>query len=640
MCGICGVVHFDPQRQPESARLRAMCATLAHRGPDGEGVEVLGQAGLGHRRLSVIDVEGGAQPMFNEDRSVAVVFNGEIYNFRELRRRLAENGHRMATDHSDTEAIVHLYEERGIDCLDDLRGMFALAIWDAKRRRLLLARDRVGKKPLYYAVADGALWFASEMKALLTVPGIPRRLNPAAVDDYLTHQYVPPPGTIFQDISKLPHAHRLVWEDGRIDVKQYWSLEYEPKKPLTPDEAKEQALEAVDEAVRIRLESDVPLGCFLSGGIDSSLVVAMMRRHISGPLRTFSIGFEEAGFNELPYARQVAQRYETEHEEFTVRAEAASALPRLAWHFDEPFADMAALPTFHLAELTRRHVTVALNGDGGDESFAGYERYRGLPVFRNWSRLPKWLRRLAVRPVAGALGSLFPRNVFLGNVEYVNETTLSDPAWRYVQMLLIFRDDMKSRMYSGDFAEQIGRRDALDLMTGHNHRPGLRTEIDRMLNCDRMTYLPEDLLPKVDRTTMAFGLEGRSPLLDHRLMEFAATLPGEVKFPAGRLKAVLKDAAETLLPAELIHRKKHGFSTPVGAWIGKGMKDLAHELILSDRAVGRGLFRRSYLEALMSQHAVGRQSHPHRLWALMCLEMWFRTFCDREDIAAGPLSGC
>ncbi|MCX7016025.1 MAG: asparagine synthase (glutamine-hydrolyzing) [Candidatus Sumerlaeota bacterium] len=637
MCGICGVVYADPKRRPDEGLLRRMCDLLAHRGPDGEGVEILGEAGLGHRRLIVIDPAGGAQPMFNEDHSVAIVFNGEIYNFRELRARLAQGGHRLATDHSDTEAILHLYEDRGVDCLQDLRGMFAFALWDARRHRLFLARDRAGKKPLYYAVADGALWFASEMKALLAVSAIPRRVSARAIHDFLTHQYVPAPQTIFQDIQKLPQAHYLTWENGRVEIGRYWQLNYEPKAAVSEAEALRQADALIEEAVRLRLESDVPLGVFLSGGIDSSLTVAMMRRHVSGPLKTFSIGFEEEGYSELPYARQVAKRYETEHEEFVVRADAARALPKLVWHFDEPFADMAAVPTLYLSEMTRRRVTVALNGDGGDELFAGYERYRGLHVFRWWQRVPEWFRRYVFAGPSRWASRAFPGSAFLGNVRYVNDTTLADPAWRYTARLLIFREDQKDRLYTPEFARAVGPGSSLDWMIGHYNRADLKAEVDRMMNCDVETYLPGDLLPKVDRTTMAYGLEGRSPLLDHKVMEFGAALPAEIKFPQQRLKKLLRKLAEPLLPPGLTERPKRGFSTPLGIWFKRDLKDLTRELIVSDRAVRRGLFRRSVLERMLRDHETGRDNHHHRLWALMCLETWFRTFVDRADISGGPI---
>lgn len=608
-----------------------MCERLAHRGPDGQAFCTIGQAVLGHRRLVVIDPAGGHQPMFNEDRSIALVFNGEIYNFRDLRRRLESAGHRFSSDHSDTEVLVHLYEERGIDCVHDLRGMFAFALWDSRKRLMLLARDRVGKKPLYYAQADGALWFASELKALLAVEAIQRRVDPHAIHDYLTYQYVPAPKTIYQDIHKLPQAHRLVWQDGRMQIERYWQLQFEPKQALTPEQAVEQTQALVDEAVRLRLESDVPLGCFLSGGVDSSLVVAMMRRHVTGPLRTFSIGFEEQGFNELPHAREVARRFDTQHHEFVVKADAAQLLPRLAWHFDEPYADMSAIPTFHMAEQARAHVTVALNGDGGDESFTGYERYCGLPVFRRWAAMPRALREWVAGPVSRALSRTFPESAFWGNVRYVNDITLSEPAWLYAAMLIIFREDMKERMYAPEFARQVGGRSSLQWMIGHYNRDGLRDEIDRRLNCDIETYLPGDLLPKVDRTTMAVGLEGRSPLLDHKLMEFAATLPASIKFPQGRLKAVLKDVAAPLLGREFVERPKHGFSTPVGEWFRGGLRDLMHELLLSPQAEARGMFRREFIERIVREHETRRANHHHRLWSLMCLEMWFRVFEDRQE---------
>jgi len=616
-----------------------MCRVLAHRGPDGEGVEVVGSAGLGHRRLGIIDLEYGAQPMFNEDRTVAIVFNGEIYNFRDLRRRLEQSGHRFSTDHSDTETIVHLYEEKGERCVEDLQGMFAFAIWDSVRRRLFLARDRAGKKPLYYAVADGGLWFASEMKALLTVPEISRSLNPDAIDSFLTHQYVPAPATIYREIRKLPQAEWLTVDaDGAVRTERYWRVEYEPKREVDESEAVREAEEVIEEAVRDRLESDVPLGCFLSGGIDSSIVVALMRRHVSGTLRTFSIGFEEEEFNELPYARQVAERYETEHHEFTVKADAAAVFGDLVWAFDEPYADMSAVPTYYLSKMTRRFVTVALNGDGGDESFAGYSRYHELPVVERWWRFPGVVRRGVIGPGARMLSALAPHSVWLQDVRWVNALSLDDPAKRYVQSLMIFPDLLKASLYTPAFAEQLPGRSALEWMASHYRREDVRTEIDRKLNTDVETYLPGDLLPKVDRTTMAFGLEGRSPFLDHRVMEFAGRLPASVKFPNRRLKHLLKEMAKPLLPEGLIERKKHGFACPVGVWFRRDLKGLIQEALLSGRLASRGMFRPRILETIVNDHAAGRRDHSHRIWALLSLELWFRTFEDRADPAAGPLS--
>ncbi len=638
MCGICGVFYFDPRRVPDPERVRAMCSVLNHRGPDGDGLEVLGSAALGHRRLSIIDLEHGAQPMFNEDRTVAIVFNGEIYNFRELRRRLEQHGHRFSTDHSDTETIIHLYEEKGERCVEDLRGMFAFAIWDSRRRRLVLARDRAGKKPLYYAVADGALWFASELKALLTIPEIRRTLNPRAVDLYLTHQYVPAPETIYREIKKLPQAHCMtVGADGAVHTERYWQVNYEPKLDIAESNAVHEAEAIVDEAVRLRLESDVPLGCFLSGGIDSSIIVALMRRHVAGTLRTFSIGFEEEEFNELPYARQVAERYETEHHEFTVKEDAAAVFGDLVWYFDEPYADMSAVPTYYLAKMTRQFVTVALNGDGGDESFAGYSRYHELPVVRRWWRIPSLVRRGLIGPGARILSAFAPHNPWLQDVRWVNALSLADPARRYVQSLMIFPDELKASLYTPAFAAQLPGESALEWMIGHYRRTELRTDIDRKLNTDVETYLPGDLLPKVDRTTMAFGLEGRSPFLDHHVMEFAARLPESVKFPAGHLKHLLKEMAKPLLPKGLIERKKHGFACPVGVWFRRDLKNLIHDALLSDRAASRSLFKPRVLKRMVSDHAAGRRDHSHRIWALLSLELWFRTFEDRTDLTSGPI---
>jgi asparagine synthase (glutamine-hydrolysing) len=638
MCGICGVYYFDAARAVDAFVLQQMASLLAHRGPDGEGLALLGQVGLAHRRLKVIDLATGDQPMFNEDRSIALVFNGEIYNFRSLRRELQSLGH-VFSSRSDTEVIVHAYEEYGVRCLDRFRGMFAFALWDGQKRALFLARDRVGKKPLYYCCHDGALWFASELKALLAIEGIRRRLVPQAVHHFLTYQYVPPPGTMFNGIYKLPHAHFIFCENGEPKPQRYWHLEYKPKLDVSESEALKRCDALIDEAVALRLESDVPLGVFLSGGIDSSLVVAMMRRHVSGPLRTFSIGFEHERYNELPYARQVAQRYETDHEELMVRVDAAAALPKLVWHFDEPFADMAALPTFYLSQMTRRYVTVALNGDGGDESFAGYDRYLGwFPGFRRWQRVPDPLRRYVAAPAIGGLERLFSGSWFVRQLRYVNDTSLADPAFRYVQMLALFRDWMKGRLYTPEFASAAGPASSLEWMMEHYVRSDLESPLDRMLNTDIMTYLPEDLLPKVDRTTMAFGLEGRSPLLDQELMAYAARLPDNLKVRGGTLKYLLRRIAEPLLPPELVWRTKHGFSTPIGAWLRDGLRPLCRETILSECSLSRGFFKRRELETLIREHESGLWNHGGRLWALMSLEVWCRTFLDRQDIMSGPIS--
>ena len=637
MCGICGVFHFDSQRLVEEATLRRMASLIAHRGPDGEGVALLGQTGLAHRRLAIIDLSTGDQPMYNEDRALCLVFNGEIYNFKTLREELQAKGH-VFTTRSDTEVILHLYEEMGERCVDKLRGMFAFALWDSRNRRLFLARDRAGKKPLYYCIFNGAFYFASEMKALFAIEGLPRELRPRSIHEYLTHQYVPPPNTIFKKVFKLPHAHCMFVEGSCPEPRPYWRLDYEPKIAVDETDALEHCEALIDESVKLRLESDVPLGCFLSGGIDSSLIVAMMRRHITGPLRTFSIGFEHEEYNELPFARQIAERYETEHEEFVVKADAVSALPKLVWHFDEPFADPAALPTLYLSEMTRRHVTVALNGDGGDESFAGYMRHfdtNDQPLVR-WKKLPASFRRFVCRPLFHGLDAFIPNRWEFAKARSLNAASLAEPETRFVQQLSLFPDWMKQRIYTSEFAAEVGGS-ATGWMQGFYCEPEAQAALDKKLHTETMSHLPEALLPKVDRTTMAVGLEGRSPLLDQELMSYAARLPVSLKTGNGETKYLLRKLAAAHLPHDLIWRKKQGFGVPLGDWLRKELKDVGRELLLSERSISRGFFQRSELDILLR---LNEAKHPHqgrRLWGLMFLEVWCRTFLDRTDIGSGPI---
>lgn len=639
MCGICGLVGRSDSPPIDKSLLQSMCRMISHRGPDDEGVHLDGTVGLGHRRLSIIDLSTGVQPIYNEDRSIVIVFNGEIYNFRALRQGLEERGHRFLT-HSDTEVIVHLYEEKGTDCIEYLRGMFAFAIWDKPRRRLFAAIDRVGKKPFYYSDHGGLFRFGSELKTLLADSRFPRNLDPAALDYYISYQYVPAPMTIWRDARKLEAAHALTWSEGKLKVWRYWDLEYEPKTPMTPEEAVERADAEVDEAVKLRLESEVPLGVFLSGGVDSSVVVAMMRRHVTGRLRTFSIGFHEKSINELPYAKQVAERFETDHKEFVLEPNALDILPRLVWHFDEPMADPAALPTWYLSQLTRQHVTVALNGDGGDESFAGYTRYRGLEyskLYRSYARIPRILRKEIGGRIFPGLARMAPDNAQFARLNYLNWISLQDPARRYVLLLYITREDVKEWFYSKQFASQVAGQDCGQLMIEPYNDPRLRAEVDRRMHADITTYLPGALLPKVDRTSMAFGLEGRSPLLDHKLMEFAARLPAEVKFPNGELKAVLKNVAARLMPREWIDRPKMGFSVPMTQWFRGDFKGWTRNLLTSEPAIGRGFFEPRRIDALLRQHETGQANHGTTIWSLAFLELWCRTFLDRSDITSGPI---
>lgn len=641
MCGICGIIPAGKELRPDKTLLERMVGRLTHRGPDERGYHIGPGVGLGHARLRIIDLEGGAQPIYSETREIVIVYNGEIYNFPELRKDLIKQGHAFSTN-TDTEVIVHLYEDLGFDCLAKLRGMFAFALYDKRRNVLFAARDRLGKKPFYYASRADAFIFGSELKAILAHPQVSRELDPVALDDYLTLQYVPAPKTILRGIEKLPTAHALVYENGRVRTWRYWRPEYLPKRTITADEAGREALAKIEDAVRCRLISDVPLGCFLSGGIDSSIVVAMMRRHVTGTLRTFSIGFREQGFDELPGARAVAERYETQHEEFVVDLNAASLLPRLVWHYDEPFADSSALPTFVLSELTRQHVTVALNGDGGDESFAGYSRYEhcGFGVFNTWKRIPKPLRKMLVGPSARLLRAVLPRSGRLELLDYVNRASLLSDNERYCEAMRFFRQEQKRRLYQRDFAAQIEALEKRDPMAptlrlmaelgNHAHR------VDRMALADLSGYLPDCLMVKADRATMAHGLEGRSPFLDQYVVEFAASLPAELRMLGGTTKGLLRKYAAPLFPRGHLERPKKGFTLPTREWFRNGLHRLGIELLLSQRHSERRLFDKKYLRLLFDQHRSGSQNHHYRLWALVVFELWCRTFLDADG--SDPIS--
>jgi asparagine synthase (glutamine-hydrolysing) len=637
MCGICGVILNKKKTLPDPGLLERMTMRLRHRGPDSQGYHAAPGVGLGMARLSIIDLACGQQPIFNETGEIAIVFNGEIYNFLELRPELESRGHVFKTN-SDTEVIVHLYEEMGARCVERLRGMFAIAIYDARTHRLFAARDRLGKKPFFYAVRPSGLVFASELKALLAHPEIARDMDPLAVDDFLTYQYVPSPRTILRGVEKLEPAHALVFEKGEVRTWRYWKPEFFPKRAISAADAGREALDLIEDSVRARLVSDVPLGCHLSGGIDSSLIVAMMRRHVTGPLRTFSIGFREAGFDELPCARAVARHFETEHEEFVVELNAVDLLPRLVWHCDEPFADSSSLPLLALSELTRKHVTVALNGDGGDEAFSGYQRYIdcGFPIFNTWRKIPALLRR-AGKPLTGLLRMALPGSGRLELIDYVNRASLLDGNRRYAEAMRYFRENQKRRLYRPRMKAEIeaaGRGDPMESTIRLMEELGERAHVlDRMAYADLMTYLPDGLMVKADRMTMAASLEGRSPFLDHRVVEFAARLPAELRALGGVSKGLLRKYAAPLFPPGHLERAKKGFTLPVREWFRDGLDRLGMELLLGRRFAERDLFDPKYIQLLFRQHRAGKQNHHYRLWALVCFELWCRTFLDADGSA-------
>ena len=634
MCGISGFLlpQATSSHRDLEARLWAMIAMLRHRGPDDEGVWTDRRAGLAHARLSIIDLSSaGHQPMASADETAWITYNGEIYNFAEIRRELEAAGYGFRS-RSDTEVIVNGWQAWGEKVISRLRGMFALAIWDRRSHRLILARDRIGKKLLYYTSCGDSLLFASEIKALLTWPGLPRTPDLSAIDRYLTLGYVPSPQTAFAGISKLPPAHYLVVDArpegglGEPELVRYWRLP-EPRsarRHQTAAELRHELIERLEEAVRLRLVSDVPLGAFLSGGVDSSAVVAMMARAGGGRIKTFSIGFSAREYDETRYARIVAQRYGTDHEELVVEPDAVSVLPRLAWHFGEPFADPSAIPTYYVSEIARRKVTVALNGDGGDECFLGYKRYKAMHLLSRLDRMPRWSRvgieRLLARAPAAA-----QRRFKVPRIRGVLQAPEEFPARRYASTLVSFTDRDKQQGYGEAMREQL-KGSALDLIEPYF------AEADDLVAganwADIHTYLPDDLMVKVDVASMAHGLETRSPLLDHVLMEWAAGIPHEIKMARGITKSLFKSAMEPYLPAKLLYRPKMGFSCPVDHWFRGELKELAYDTLLSESARERGVFRADYVRLLLDEHCSATHDHHTRLWALLMLELWFRMWID------------
>ncbi|MDD5302221.1 MAG: asparagine synthase (glutamine-hydrolyzing) [Elusimicrobia bacterium] len=628
MCGICGVVYGDG-RAPDKGVLKRANDQIAHRGPDDEGYHVDAPAGLAMRRLAIIDLNTGHQPLSYANETLWVVLNGEIYNYKELRAELEAKGHRFKTQ-SDTEVVLALYQDFGTKCVDKLRGMFAFAVWDKTKRRLFIARDRIGKKPLCYAVRpDGTLLFGSELRCLFALdPSLSREIDPVAVDMYLTLQYIPSPRTIYLSARKLPPAHTLTWENGKISVDRYWDLPL-GRKPITTDfeEAKGLLRETLTEATRLRMISDVPLGAFLSGGVDSSIIVALMSGLSSKPVKTFSVGFEEERFSELKYARLVAERYKTDHTEFVVKTEMADILPKLAWHYGEPYADASALPSYYVARETRKFVTVALNGDGGDENFAGYIRYFAMKAARLTDALPG--------PVLSALragAELLPEHdAPLGNVwrakRFLRSILSNDLPGRHLKMVGFFSEDDKPSLYSDAFKNRLGASigEALRYIRAAFAACEGEDFVNRMLAVDFKTYLPECLMTKVDVATMACSLEGRSPLLDHVFVETAFRMPGDWKLKGLRgHKYIMKEAFKDLLPEEILSRPKMGFGIPLGAWFRGGLKNFWEENVLSAKALARGYFNEATLRGLWAEHQSGKRDHGYRLWALLMLELFHR----------------
>jgi asparagine synthase (glutamine-hydrolysing) len=617
-------------------QVRRMTDTIVHRGPDDEGIQVRGNVGLGMRRLSIIDLAGGRQPIYNEDRSVAVVFNGEIYNFQELRRELEGRGHQFRTN-SDTEVIVHLYEEMSANCVTKLRGMFAIALYDEKRDALLLARDRLGKKPLFYAQRAGRLFFGSEIKALLAAAPELAEVDPEGVLQFFYYGYIPDPGSAFRDIRKLPPGHLAEYIGGQIHVRRYWDVPaYGANDPGSDEACLEEMDSRLAEAVRIRLISDVPLGALLSGGVDSSVVVALMARESSSPVKTFSIGFQKADFNEAKYARLVAERFGTDHHELIVDPDINDTLNHLTGMMEEPFGDSSMIPTYCVSQLARQHVTVALSGDGGDELFAGYDRY-----IVNWRRqrydfVPEWMGEIYRDRIYPLLPSTVKGRKLAWNI------TLSSRD-RYLDGLSFLPALHRERsLFSDEFAANARTwPDPFRQFERYYDEAPATDHLSRLMYLDTKTYLPADILTKVDRMSMATSLEMRCPILDHIFVEWAAGLPIKYKFRDGTRKFLLKKLAERLgIPSPLLHRRKQGFSLPLVHWMRNELKDGLLQILLEPRTLQRGYFKTEAIRAVLDEHVRGRRNHDGVLWMLLVFELWHRNFLEKHGRDSSISSPC
>jgi asparagine synthase (glutamine-hydrolysing) len=627
MCGIVGIVRRDG-REVEGELLGRMNDRISHRGPDGTGVYLKGRAGLAMRRLAIIDVAGGDQPMHNGDRTAWIVFNGEIYNYLELRERLEKLGHSFYT-RSDTEVVLQAYERYGADCPRHLRGMFAFAVWDERTEELFLARDRVGKKPLLYADVSGQFVFGSEFSSLLGHPAVGRDVDRGALHHYLSFMCVPAPLTAYRDVRKLEPGHTLrLTRAGEIKTERYWRPDFSKKSELGEREAGERLLEVLREAVRVRLMSEVPLGAFLSGGIDSSAVVALMSEASPEPVKTFSIGFDERDFSELHHARRVAEHVGADHHEFVVRPDAMEVLPALVEHYGEPYADSSAIPTYYVSRETRRHVTVALNGDGGDECFAGYERYAAMRLAERYGKLPAPLREQVFERAVRLLPSSELRRGRVRSLKRFVKVAALPPVERYARWVTVFSDQAKRDLYSPEFRRETEAQGAAGWLAPWFAEANGAGVVDAALLADTMTYLPNDLLVKVDIASMAVSLEARSPFLDHHVIEFAAALPERLKLRGLTTKYLLRRTLKKLLPAENLRRGKMGFGVPVGHWFRGPMQGFLREGLLSEKFARRGLFDARAVSAMVEEHTRGGRDHTHQLWSLLMLELWFQRFID------------
>jgi asparagine synthase (glutamine-hydrolysing) len=626
MCGIFGIVSRTADKAVDGDALRRMGQVLHHRGPDDEGLRIDAGVGLGVRRLSIIDLATGQQPVANEDRTLWLVFNGEIYNYQQLRDVLEKKGHVFASS-SDTEVIIHAFEEFGDRCVEQLNGMFVFAVWDAPRRRLYVARDRLGIKPLYYWDGGDELVFGSELKAVMTYPHVSRSIDLVALDQFLTLEYVPSPRTIFRDVQKLPPGHRLILDEGGLNVEPYWDIEL---CETPPDETAcaEMLADLIRDAVRLQLVSDVPLGALLSGGIDSSTVVAFMSEALSIPVQTFSIGFDDQTYNELPYARKVAAHFFTDHREERLQPDIAALAEHLVRHLDEPFADFSVFPTYLVCRLASQSVKVVLSGDGGDEVFGGYETYVAQDVDRYYRRLPASLRQRALPALLNWVPPQAAKRGVINKTKRFVEGAALPASLQHARWMMFMDESAKAELYQSDMKTSINGYGVISLLESHFRRATTFDPLAQQQYVDIKTYLVDDILTKVDRMSMAASIEARVPLLDHRIVEFALSLPPHYKLQRGRTKLALRRAMRGRLPEVVLNRPKQGFSIPLKHWLRGSLQPLMTDLLSSDCVRRRGYFSPQAVNRMVAEHLEGRANHSHRLWALMVFELWHRQVLD------------
>jgi asparagine synthase (glutamine-hydrolysing) len=625
MCGICGVLYFDAERRVDSAVLHSMCDTLIHRGPDDEGHVVMGHAGLGMRRLSIIDLSTGHQPISNEQGNAWIVFNGEIYNFKLLRQELETLGHRFKTQ-SDTETILHGYEEWGDRICQRLNGMFAFAIWDSRKQLLFLGRDRLGIKPLYYYMDDQKMVFGSEIKAILKCPEVNLTLNPVALSHYMTFEYIPSPHSIFREIRKLPPGHGLIWNNERLKEQPYWEL-HPCENTISEAEAGEKLAALLKDSVRLRLISDVPLGAFLSGGLDSTIMVSQMAALMNQPVKTFSIGFKESSYNELHYARAVARMYNTEHHELIIEPNALELTEKLVRHLDEPFGDFSIFPTYLVSKMAREHVTVALSGDGGDELFAGYDSYRAHQFDRQFYHLlPKLIKRGVLEPLADRLIPTEKKKGWVNSYKRFIQGTRLPKSLYHARWMVFLQAHERESLFTESIQEELDYLDPYDFIHDYSRQADGLHDITRTGYIDVKSYLVDDILVKVDRMSMATSLEARVPYLDYRIVEFCYSLPPHLKMKNYKTKVMLQKTYWNALPPEVQKRDKQGFSIPIKNWIRNELRPMMLDLLSEQKLSQQGLFRPATVKRWIDEHLEGRENHSHKLWALMVFQQWMELY--------------